>query len=139
MPPRASGKEAFAGCQVMGHPAKKLKKNKKILCRVPNGGTRQRLTAAGRRQAGHLCRRPYFAEWPASGKDQFLPTAGICRVPGTRQRLLCRRPLFAGCCQAWHPAKNSFAGCPIKSTRQIFLLSANQPFPVVVVVYYHRK
>ena len=89
------------------------------------------MTAAGRRQAGHLCRRPYFAEWPAPGKDQFLPTAGICRVPGSRQRLICRRPFFAGCLQAWHPAKNSFAGCPIKSTRQIFLLPANQPFPVV--------
>ena len=42
VPPRAPGKEAFAGCQVMSHPAKKLKK-KIILCRVPSSpGTRQR-------------------------------------------------------------------------------------------------
>jgi hypothetical protein len=26
---------------------------------------------------------------------------------------------FAGCLQAWHPVKNFFAGCSIKSTRQI--------------------
>jgi len=31
VPPRAPGKEAFAGCQVMGHPAKKLKKKKNSL------------------------------------------------------------------------------------------------------------
>ena len=74
--------------------------------------------------------------WPPSSRP-LLPAAIFCRVAGTRQkpifadgwnlpsartrqRLLCRRPLFAGCRQAWHPAKNFFAGCPIKSTRQIF-------------------
>jgi hypothetical protein len=54
-------------------------------------------------------------------------------VPGTRQRLVCRRPFFAGCRQVWHPAKNDFAGCPIKNTRQIILHPANQLFPVVFV------
>ena len=132
MPPRAPGKEAFAGCQVMGHPAKKFKKKLKKFF-------------AGCLTAWHPAKAD--GRWPPSSRPPlpaaifcrvagtrqrpFLPTAGICRVPGTRQRLLCRRPLFAGCRQARHPAKNSFAGCPIKNTRQIFLLPANQPFPVV--------
>ena len=123
-------KEAFAGCQVMGHPAKKFKK--KIF--------------AGCLTAWHPAKAD--GRWPPSSRPH-LPAAIFCRVAGTRQRpifadgwnlpsagtgqrLLCRRPLFAGCLQAWHPAKNSFAGCPIKSTRQIFLLPANQPFPVVI-------
>ena len=52
--------------------------------------TRQNLTVGGRRHGpAKFCRAPGFAQ--ALGKVQ------ICRVPGTRQSLLCRVQNFAEC------------------------------------------
>ena len=79
MPTLTLGKEAFAECQVTGHSAKNLKiKNKKPFAEC--------LTA------GHSAKAD--GRWPASRRPP-LPTAKFCRVPGTRQRFFCRRPIFA--------------------------------------------
>ena len=74
MPPRAPGKEAFAGCQVMGHPAKKFKKKLKKFF-------------AGCLTAWHPAKAD--GRWPPSSRPP-LPAAIFCRVAGTRQR-----PIFA--------------------------------------------
>jgi len=74
VPPRAPGKEAFAGCQVMGHPAKKFKKKLKKFF-------------AGCLTAWHPAKAD--GRWPPSSRPP-LPAAIFCRVAGTRQR-----PIFA--------------------------------------------
>ena len=135
------------------------KKQKKLICRVPplalgkelkkiknslpsakRRGAWQRLMAGGRRHAGHLCRRPefaerpalgnffcrrpIFAERPALGKGRCLPMANLCRVPGTRQRQICQQHFFAECLWVWLSAKTAFAECPMECTRQTILHSA---------------
>jgi hypothetical protein len=97
------------------------------------------MTADGRRHVDHLCRRPDFAECPALGKGRFLSKAGLCRVLGTQQRLVCRVYFFAGCRWVWHSAKSAFAGCPIKNTQQRILHPANHPFPVVYEAYVQAR
>ena len=67
-------KEAFAGCQVMGHPAKKFKKKLKKFF-------------AGCLTAWHPAKAD--GRWPPSSRPP-LPAAIFCRVAGTRQR-----PIFA--------------------------------------------
>ena len=87
VPPRAPGKEAFAGCQVMGHPAKKFKKKLKKFF-------------AGCLTAWHPAKAD--GRWPPSSRPP-LPAAIFCRVAGTRQR-----PIFAdgwNLPSARHPAK----------------------------------
>ena len=83
------------------------KKNKKN-CRVPakkplpsarSQGTRQRIFKKINKKpfvecltAGHSAKAD--GRWPPSRRPP-LPTAKFCRVPGTRQRFFCRRPIFA--------------------------------------------
>ena len=79
VPTLALDKEAFAECQVTGHSAKNFfKKNKKPFT--------ERLTV------GHSAKAN--GRWPPSRRPP-LPMAKFCRVPGTRQRFFCRRPIFA--------------------------------------------
>ena len=79
VPTLALGKEAFAECQVTGHSAKIFfKKNKKPFAEC--------LTARHSAMAD--------SRWPLSRRPP-LPTAKFCRVPDTRQRFFCRRPIFA--------------------------------------------
>ena len=66
--------------------------------------------------AGHSAKAD--GRWPPSRRPP-LPTAKFCRVPGTRQRFFCRRPIFAE-----HPAlgKGKFLPtakvCRVSSSRQ---------------------
>ena len=79
--PRANlGTRQRSLCRVPGHRAlgKEFLKNKKPFAEC--------LTA------GHSAKAD--GRWPPSRRPP-LPTAKFCRVPGTRQRFFCRRPIFA--------------------------------------------
>ena len=65
------------------------KKTKKIICRVPPLALGKK---AWRQTAGRSAKAD--GRWPPSRRPP-LPTAKFCRVPGTRQRFFCRRPIFA--------------------------------------------
>ena len=116
VPTLALGKEAFAECQVTGHSAKIFfKKNKKPFAEC------LRLTV-------NLCRAPgkdFFADGQSlpsarhSAKGNFCLTAKVCRVSGSRQRQICRRPIFAECRalgKIWPSAK--VAGVTAATCRQ---------------------
>ena len=90
------------------------KTKKKLICRVPPSTlgkefkknslpsakrrvARQRLTAGGRRHAGHLCRRPNFAECPALGKFFFADGQSLPSARHSAKENFCRRLKFAEC------------------------------------------
>ena len=155
VPPRAPGKEAFAGCQVKGHPAKKFKKNKKIPCRVPNGvapgkGWRQLSTVKPATFAGgHILpsgRHPtktIFADgWnlpsarhPAKAA---LPEAFLCRVsPGLApgKEFLCQVPDKKHPANFFAPGKSAVSCCESLQTYVALCLSRISKLGIVVVMY----
>ena len=103
------------------------------LCRVPGGGTRQRLDAISPPQrashGGRACwaraRALPSAVGPALGKGDTLPSALLCRRPALGKARACRVPDFCRVPVAWHSANNIFAECPLSGTRQRPRHSAN--------------
>ena len=101
----------------------------RYVCHVPNGGTRQNVTA--------LTDRDALATWPY-----------LCRVPtwGTRQRIIlpctevrahgeasfCRGLYFGRVFCIWPTTKALFAVCPMVCARRTLRHTANYRFPVVI-------
>ena len=96
------------------------------LCRVPGGGTRQRLDAISPPQrashGGRACwaRAPDLpsAARPALGKGDSLPSAIRCRQPALGKARACRVADVCRVLVSWHSAKHIFAECPCSGTRQ---------------------
>ena len=88
------------------------------LCRVSN--TMQKL----------LCRVLFFAEYPTLSKKAICQSASLCRVSSTWQKaslpsvFLCRVP---------HSANYLFAECLLFCARQIYLYSAKNASPTVIL------
>ena len=71
---------------------------------------------------GSLYRVPRFCREPGTRERSPLPSSLFYRVPGTRQRILCR---------VRHSTKKVFAECLIFDTQQNSLHSTKISFPVV--------
>ena len=86
------------------------------LCRVPAGGTRQRLNAVsptdGRRACWARAQALPSAAGIALGKGDTWPSALLCRRPALGKARACRVPVFCRVPVAWHSANNIFAECP---------------------------
>ena len=67
----------------------------------------------------------------ALGKEQWLPSAILCRRPALGEVRACRVPRVCQVPFGWHSAKIMFAECPWSGTRQRPRHSAIIDFPVV--------
>jgi hypothetical protein len=115
-PQKTLGKDSLCRVPAMWHSAKKL------LCRVPAGGPRQRLTDVScRRPLTDLCREPSLPSVWHSAKES-LPS-----VPLSVNELFTERRTLPSVALG----KVFCAECPIKSTRQRLRHSAKGRIPVV--------
>ena len=105
------------------------------LCRVPRVDTRQRLNAVSHPNGGRACwarARSLPSAGPvALGKEQWLPSAILCRRPALGEVRACRVPRVCRVPFGWHSAKIVFAECPWSGTRQRPRHSATIGFPIV--------